>query len=1332
MRRISLLILLFLSVKVACLAQFGKLYTPDDLLSSSLVNDIIQDPKGFVWIATQDGLNCYDSNHMSIFHKDDGCGLASNDVNCVWFSKDGHIFIGTSEGLQVLDFNTFHFITIPLSVKGIADISVYVTSITDARNGDLLVSTSGRGAFRIKKGTRTAVPIKAAGGYYLRSILEDSHGRLWLSTDNDGLYMVSGNKSRQYFSDEHHRGEVFKVFEDQTGNIYASTLTDGLFFLSNTTGEFDAVEVTHGIDVSSVHLAKDGNIYIGSDGSGMMIYNPMAKTIRTASFYSNQINMNRAKVHSIMEDASGNIWIAAFQKGVFFMPAETGGFGYIGHRSAQFNCIGNYCVMSLGISNDGVMWVGTDQDGLYSVNKDGSCKAHYAAGQNGIPATVLSISEDENHNIWLGSYLEGAGMLNPATGTYKRLPSFNGLARHVFGVCADKKGKVWMSTLGDGLKLYDIATGEMKSFHADSNNPNSLVTDYLISISFSRDGNKLYIASCNGLACYDMQKKSFISEFGKKAILSGHVYNARETSDGSLWAGAGDGLYRIRNHGKDIKKYTTVDGLPNNTIRSVEVDGDGYLWISTNRGLSHMDIAKETFVNHGTGNGLQGNEFSNNASSYFNGVFAFGGNNGITFFRNSDITRNKKKLTVQLVEMRTAEQKVVMGMKSGIYNIVDTAVIDADRFDLARSNNSFTLRFSAMDYTHAEQILYEYRINNGKWVSLSQGMSEVNFSNLPSGTYRFAVRSRYNDIYSDEKNFTIVVHPAWYASLWAYLVYALLAAGLVVYVMRQRSRKEQERLRMQEHIHAEQLNEAKIQFFMNISHDIRTPMTLIMSPLQRLISTDKDPSRQNQYRLMERNGKRIQSLIDQLMDLRKIDKGMMQMNFKRTDVVSLLNDVHGLFAYQAKERNISATFKHPDSSLYADIDRVAFDKIVMNVLGNAYKYVPEGGWITMELERQRDSSADAENLTLKIANSGDGIESDKLERIFDRFYQVNNNGSAFSGTGIGLHLTRSLVMLHGGSITAHNLEEGGCYFLITLPLHQGADIQDANSTSQDVVDNTAIDESYTESAGEEGDNVSTSRRKTVLIVEDDTEIRQYLINEFSQQYVVEECSNGKEGLEHALKHAPDLIITDLMMPVMDGLTLCQKIKRNLNTNHVPVIMLTAKTSDEDRLEGLGAGADVYIVKPFNIEILLRAANNLIQSRQVLRNKFTGKESQTEHIEQVKLKTPDERLLARIMATINSNISNPDLSVEFISQEVGISRAHLHRKLKELTNQSPRDFIRNIRLKQAANLLASGNQNVTEVMYAVGMQNAASFSTMFKYFYGVSPREYTKEHGKKEE
>lgn len=1330
MRRFLLTLLLLISVKMLCLAQFGRLFTPDDLLSSSLVNDIIQDPKGFVWIATQDGLNCYDSHHMTVFHRGDGSGLQSNDINCVWFSKDGRIFVGTSEGLQYFNFNTSHFYDIPLLVKGIADSTAFVTSITDSREGDVLVSTSGRGAFRIKKGTTNVSRITPSCGEYLRNIFEDSHGRLWISTDNDGLYMISGNKKVQYLADEQHRGEVSRVVEDRMGNIYVSTLTDGLFMLSNTTGDFSAVDVTHGINVSSVKLSHDGTIYIGSDGNGMMIYDPMAKTIRTASFYSSEININRAKVHSIMEDASGNIWIAAFQKGVFLIPAETGGFNYIGHRSATFNCIGNYCVMSLKVGHDGVLWVGTDQDGLYSINQDGSCRAHYVAGQNGIPATVLSITEDENHNLWLGSYLEGVGMFNPASGMYRRISSFTGLAKNVFGVMADGKGKVWAVTMGGGVWVVDVATGETETFRADGNNPNALVSDYLLSMSFSRDGKKVYLCTCDGLACYDIAKKSFISEFGQKAVLLGlQVTNVRETADGTLWAGAGGGLYRIRNHGKDVKLFTTADGLPNNTIRSMEIDGDNFLWISTNRGLSHMDIAKETFVNYGMGNGLQGNEFSSSASCFYDGRFVFGGNNGITFFRNTDITRSKKKLSVQLVEMRTAEQKVVMGMKSGIYNIVDTAVIDANRFDLSHSNNSFTLRFSAMEFANSEQVVYEYRINKGDWVRLSNGMSEVTFSNLPSGTYRFAVRANYNDTYSDERQFTIVVHPAWYASIWAYLLYALLIAAAIWFIVQQRRRKEQERLRIQEHIHAEQLNEAKIQFFMNISHDIRTPMTLIMSPLQKLITTDKDPTRQKQYQLMERNGKRIQSLIDQLMDLRKIDKGMMQMNFKQTDVVAMLNDINSLFDYQAAERNISTTFNHKDKMLLADIDRVSFDKIVMNVLGNAFKYVPDGGWIKMDLEREGDT------FTLKIANSGNGIEPDKLERIFDRFYQVDTAGSPFAGTGIGLHLTRSLVMLHGGSVTAHNIEGEGCYFLITLPLKQGGIIHDVDAVEkgQEAAASNIADDVITD-VDEEGavDGAQSSRRKTVLIVEDDSEIRQYLVGEFSGQYAVQDCSNGREGLEYALKHVPDLIITDLMMPVMDGLTMCQKLKRNVNTNHVPVIILTAKTSDEDRLEGLGAGADAYIVKPFNIEILSRAASNLIQSRQVLRNKFTGKETQDERVEQVKLKTPDERLLERIMLTINSNISNPDLSVEFISQEVGISRAHLHRKLKELTNQSPRDFIRNIRLKQAANLLASGNQNVTEVMYAVGMQNAASFSTMFKNFYGVSPKEYTKEHGKKEE
>lgn len=592
-------------------------------------------------------------------------------------------------------------------------------------------------------------------------------------------------------------------------------------------------------------------------------------------------------------------------------------------------------------------------------------------------------------------------------------------------------------------------------------------------------------------------------------------------------------------------------------------------------------------------------------------------------------------------------------MKSGRYDIVTTSVTNSNKFHLSHKDNSFSIELSAMEFYSPERISYSYTFNSNTWVNLQSGVNRISFSELTPGIYHFQVKARDYNSYSEIKKLTIIISPPWYVSWWAKTIYCLTAVIITIFIIVQIRQRYRARQEMLEHIHAEQLNEAKLQFFINISHEIRTPMSLIISPLQKLMATDYDTERQQSYNIIYRNAERLLRLVNQLMDIRKIDKGQMQLKFQETDIVSFIQDLHYTFAYQANTKHIKLDFHSEVKELKAWIDPKNFDKVILNILSNAFKFTPENGNIQIRLCTGNDPNAAEKALSryfeISIEDDGIGINETELERIFDRFYQIRNSqNNSNIGTGIGLHLTRSLVELHHGSITVENNQgTPGCRFIVRLPLgkeHLKPEEIDNSAVKQDSVHiTTALP---TTPLIETPPKTHSKSKYRVLIVEDNDEIRRYICQELGRDFHMQECRNGKEAFTYILKKTPDLIISDIMMPEMDGMTLCSKVKQNINTNHIPVILLTAKSREEDNLEGLSIGADAYITKPFSIEILRQSTFNLIKSRERLRNNFQGSQTQKERMQELEIESPDERLLDRIMKVINDNIANPELNVEW--------------------------------------------------------------------------------------
>ncbi|QCR24971.1 hybrid sensor histidine kinase/response regulator [Pontibacter sp. SGAir0037] len=1361
--KFRLLFFLFFICQLA-LAQSGKLFSVDLELSNSLIYQVYQDSKGIIWIATEDGLNRYDGSKFTIYKHDqrDPSTIQNNYVRLLFEDKEGHLLIGYFNGLQLYDYATDSFRHIPLELEGGNKFDAHVLHIMQRRNGEVLIGTSGVGIFTINFDgpTPTAKQVRRnlpSGG--IDYIFEDKDLNLWVSTQENGLYRISKEGKTKHFlpSKEIPSSTITGICQDKEGNVYLSSLSNGLFIHHKTTDDFRQIEYppSPNLSISTMHLSKQDKLYLGTEGEGVKIYDLKNKVITDGNFNVATFDFNKSKVHSILEDKEGNLWLGIYQKGVMLLPASASNFKYIGYKSINNNIIGSNAVLSMYKDYEGTVWVGTDSDGLYGIGPDGEPKVHYTRTKNpaSVSSSIMSIFEDSDSNLWLGSYLHGLAKLNRRTGTCEYITTIRDQSgdqvERIYSITEDKDKTLWIGTMGAGLFSMDLRSQQVTNYvatpGADGGGQQNFLHNRWINCLLVTSKNKLYIGTYDGLGCMDLQTKNFASTHGTNRMLQGHIiYSLHEDANGSIWIGTSQGLMRLDGSINDMEVYTMEDGLPSNVICAVKGDEAGNLWISTNYGISKLNSQTNSFINYYANDGLQGNEFSKGAAFITEeGKIMFGGINGITHFQPEEIPpvvySPEKKLDIRITGFYLHNQPVKKGMKSGKYDIIDRAVMDTDSFHLSHKDNSFSIELSAMDFANPERITYQYALQQGGWINLRPGTNTVNFTDLVPGTYRFRFRAKSYNHYSDEKEIAIIIYPAWYFSAWAKFAYGLLLTVVLSLVVLQIRQRQQTRRKMQEHLHAKQIIDAKLQFFINISHEIRTPMSLIISPLKKLMSLDTDRERQKAYATMHRNSDRILHLINQLMDIRKIDKGQMEMKFQKIEMVGFIKELCAIFDEQAKSKNIALRFHHQTEELPVWVDPSHFDKAILNVLSNAFKFTPKDGQINVYLHTTEG------NVSLKelphffeiiVADTGIGIKQGEEEKIFECFYQVRASQNHFvGGTGIGLNLTQSIVELHHGTIKAENNAEGpGCRFIMRFPL--GKDHLQEEELLTDAPVPVPNPEAVTLplpvlSEDEPEEKVKAKTKSHVLVVDDDDEIRKYICHELASDYHIMESSNGKEALSVLLHKPADIIISDVTMPEMDGITLCRKIKQNVNINHIPIVLLTARSEEEDKLEGLGTGADAYIVKPFNIEILKKTVQNIIKNRALLKNNFSGNQQQTDKVQKVSLKSADEKLLHKLLDIINQNMDNPALNVEMLANEVGISRVHLHRKMKELTNQTTRDFIRNVRLKQAADLLSSKHLNISEVAFSVGFANLASFSAAFKELYGVPPTVYMESHLKQQ-
>lgn len=1354
---ITMMICLF---SIQTWAQSGKLFNTDNQLSSNLATQVFQDKSGFIWIATRNGLNNYDGYHITVIKKDmsNFLGLNSNYINSIAQDEKEHILLGTNNSL--LEFTGSEFLKIPMLDSKGKELATYVKQIYPLRNKDVAVATSGYGIMLKKQDEQKCHAMKGEVEKlkYIHKLLEDKRGRLWIITEDGKLYRKETNgRVTSYFTGTEGVGAQ-DILQDALGNLYLASKNQGVYLLRAGSNAFARISNIGNLPIDNIYISRNNKLYIGCDGLGIYVYDPQTGFLQDNPLFSRLVNLAKSKITSIIEDNQGNIWVSMLQKGVFMQSNIQNDFNYMGFRLGNRNVIGENCVTSLSINQGNQVWVGTDKDGLYLFNiATRSVEGHFLN-----QSTVLTLCKDQQGRTWVGTYTDGLGYMD-AAGSFH--PVDLGISKSVgiFDIKQDPQGNIWIATMGKGLFCLqkDGSRRNYKTKYGADNNLkiNCLPNNYLIKLSFSNDGNHLYVATSVGLACLDRKQNSWTSTFKGINCLNKNRFShcVFVDSKDQVWYGTEDGAFCFDfRKGIEPKHYSTANGLTDNSVASITEDYQGNIWIGTIKGLNKLALKSGTITKFYAESGLQSNEFSDASvcTTQDGKTILMGGSGGLNWFQADQVRQHPWQAKVVISGFILNNKIVTPGMKSGSYTITDNWSTFSRDFQLSHEDNTFTLQLSTLTYNDVEQISYVYSINGDAWRTVPAGQNELAFSHLAPGRYKYRIKAICNGYETPVKEFTITIHPAWYASIWAKLFYLLLLIAAIILYLRHRKRQMEDQLILQQHIHAEDMGEAKIKFFMNISHEIRTPLTLIITPLLSLIKEDKEPHRQGIYEIIRKNSERILHLINQMMDLRKIDKGQMVMRMCQTDMVGFINEEYELFRQQALAKNIDFEYQHDSEELPVWIDRNNFDKVIINLLSNAFKFTPTAGHILLSLTHTDHHAY------ISVKDSGIGIPKDKLETIFQRFYQPPADPSDRNvGTGIGLDLTRSLVELHYGTISARNNEgekgskfEHGSEFIIRIPLgkdhlkpeelideeeikeKQNQELAEVEQLEQEVkeTENAEKAESAAGTTDMQGNlPASASGNKAeIVIVEDEEDIQDYLKAQLSSDFKIRTYPNGKVALNEILKNKPALIISDIMMPEMDGTTLCAKLKSNINTNDVPIILLTAKSREEDQLEGLQTGADAYILKPFNMDILRRTIINLLTMRRTLKNKFTGKESQEEKVEQRKIQTPDDALMQRVMEVINENIGDSDLSVDMIAQKVGISRVHLHRKMKELTNQTPHSFIRNIRLQQAAKLLKDGKQSITDVMYACGFSNSASFSTMFKNLYGCSPREYMQNAMKK--
>ncbi|HTF16741.1 MAG TPA: two-component regulator propeller domain-containing protein [Chryseolinea sp.] len=1338
--------------------QFGRIDIGKGL-SHQTVNDIHKDNTGYLWFATASGLNRYDGYSIKVFRNipGDTTSIASNEVNRLYEGPGGMLWIYSYSGNDVYDprTETFHRNTNALlSSMGIA--TGMITFIKKDRSGNFWFIHYNQGLFCFNPTTKTTkrlVPVANDSGsiasLQMTAVEEDSEGNMWLIHQN-GIFERIDHKSmrvtyRNVELRDRFNAQLFEyiLMIDSDNDLWmASDRNFGCFHydikkgtLTNFNRESKA-RLTSNIVKKIVEDGK-GIIWIGTENGGVNLINKKDFSV-TSLLYDEEDDrsLSENSIHAMLKDREGIIWLGTYKNGISFYHPDVFRFQVYKNQKSKRNSLPFNDINALASDTVGNLWIGTNGGGLmYFDRKQNSFKQylHDPSNRNSLSNNVIvSLLIDHESMLWIGTYYGG---LNRFDGerfqTYLRdasNPKSPG-DDNAWDICEDSEHNLWIGTLKGGVDVYNRRKDEF--YHYKSGDVNSIHTSYVPAVMEDRDGN-MWMGTGYGVEVLDKQSGRFIHYLNNPkdstSISDNSIISIIQDWRGLIWVGTHSGLNLYEPATKTFRVFREEDGLAHDFILSLVEDDDHNIWMATPQGLSKLMISDTlpkgavgeryafSFANYGESDGLWGSAFHENAAlKCATGELAFGGLQGFTIFQPSRISKDEIVPKVVFTDFQLFNRSVKIGESSNRSIVLPAAVSQLSEITLKPQNNIFSIEFAALNFFHPEKTKYKYKLEgfNKEWLTTEGAQRTVTFTNLDPGEYSFQVMASNSEgVWSDHPT-TIrinVLPPFWKSNL-ALVLYSIFIMASLLFVrwltvtrLRMNFKIHHERLEAQR---MHELDRMKIKFFTNVSHEFRTPLTLILTPLEKLIgkATGEDVS---QLQLIHRNARRLLNLVNQLLDFRKVEVQEVRLNTSEGDIVGFIKYLVYSFSDLSEKKNINLSFNSTVRQLETFFDQDKMEKILFNLLSNAFKFTPEGGKVSVELSLKEEEGDCF--LLMKVVDTGIGIPADKKLKIFERFFQNDLPEYLVNqGSGIGLAITWEFVKVHGGTIEVDSEPGKGSCFTVMLPV--------ARLESETVMH-------YPHADGEQDeiqDSAGNNGKPVLLLVEDNEDFRFYLKDNLKTQYAILEASNGQTALQKVLASVPDLIVSDIMMPEMDGVELCRKVKNDVRTSHIPVILLTARAAEEQKIEGFESGANDYITKPFSFEILQSRIKNLLAQREASQKQFQKHfDVKASNIEVASL---DEKLIKRAIELVELNITEPDFSVENLSRELGMSRVYLYKKLLSLTGKSPLEFIRTIRLQQAAQLLEKSQLNVSEVAYKVGFNNPKYFAKCFKEEYKMLPSAY---------
>lgn len=1344
-------------------------FTSDEGLSQSEVTCILQDRQGFLWIGTRGGLNRYDGYSFKIFQNEIGNpnSLINNSIECLLEDRNGNIWIGTkSNGLSRYSphLDRFeHFST--HAPDSIALSGNRVLSLAESASGDIWVGTWENGLTILNPQQRRTAHL--LGKKNVNHIIRSRDEYMWIASSHGAYVMTQEGDQLAHYPSDH--GLMSALEDKETGSIYMGSWNSGLYEIDPIKNSFRNIRIQEAdtddarpINSHEIYQDRLGRIWIASWGQGLNLYDPQTKKLI-------RYDLGKAERKGDKELYRDILSVYQDRSGIFWIGTNGGGLCKLDERSNQFG-LTRPSLGKMTLPREPIWSILKDKDGVLWVSTKGGKYLYYSKGENRfekleIPSSIIpqrrgpkegakSIIEDRDGQLWFGSKLSLFKIIK--SGETYQIVSTPILEENRQGprrqqdisvLYQTSDGTFWIGRQLNGLrKSIKAGNPEEQKFrvYSESKKEGSL-QHYRVSALLEDKSNRFWIGTYGGLHLYQADTDNFLHYYKKPgditSLSSDIIICLHEDQKGRLWIGTPNGL-NLAIPGQDqsltFQCYQEKDGLPNNYIHAILEDDSGNLWISTNKGISKFNPEEKSFNNYDVNDGLQSNSFMENvAFKDQEGKFYFGGIRGLNVFHPDSIRNHSIPPHMVLTGLKIFNREVEVGEAFNDRIILQNSIEYSQKLRLSHHENVFSIEYTALDFHAPLGVSYFYKLDGleEEWNAVGPQRS-VTYTNLQPGDYTFLVKAVNNKGVESENeaSLRIEILPPFWATWQAFVLYVLIFLGLLLvyrHIIRlQNDLKNKLELARMEQQKEMELAEMKTSFFTNITHELRTPLTLILGPLEQLLNQKGLGTRfQESIDTMYHNTQRLLALVNQLLDFRKAESGNMNLQVAQGNFVKFSREVFLSFHQMAKHKAISYHFKtsHKEIPLFYDRDKLEI--VLCNLLSNAFKYTPKNHTIDLELKQvskpMEASSAEFSHgyCEITIRDSGVGMPEELVEKIFDRFYQIANTDSAkIIGTGIGLSLAKNIVELHKGDIFAHSEMGKGSEFTIRLPLGSDHFVQDQlipffqDSEHKSHYQNEQIDQ-----IPEIPQLVAEKKKGDLLIVEDNAEIRAFVRNIFEKEFRIIEAENGRLGLKELEQQIPDLIISDVMMPEMDGISFCQKIRDNEQTAHLPVILLTARSSTVFQVEGYHAGADVYVTKPFQPAVLQAQVTGLLAGRAKMKAYF-GKKITLQPTE-IEITSREEEFLNQAMKVVEQNLENESFNRDQMAEALAMSSSTLYRKIKALTGLTTNAFIRSIRLKRAAQLMQESQYHISEIAYIVGFHDLKYFRKSFKQQFGLNPSEY---------